>query len=87
VRTARTARISREAMKSRGACQWGGWGRLSDEGPGQHNPARSEGPWGVAVLDKCLLRHWAEITRPPLGARRAEVNRLGRVSVKREDAV
>jgi hypothetical protein len=27
----------------------GGWGRLSDDGPGQHNPDRSEGPWGRAV--------------------------------------
>src|SRR5947208_15091394 len=24
------------------------WGRLSDDGPGQHNPDRSEGPWGKA---------------------------------------
>src|SRR6202140_3118872 len=30
------------------AREWGGWGRLSDDGPGQHNPDRSEGPWGRA---------------------------------------
>src|SRR6202047_2979198 len=24
----------------------GGWGRLSDDRPGQHNPASSEDPWG-----------------------------------------
>ena len=28
----------------------GGWGQLSDDGPGQHNPDRSEGPWGKATL-------------------------------------
>ena len=31
------------------AGQWGGWGRLSVDGPGQHNLDRSEGPWGRAV--------------------------------------
>jgi len=32
-------------VKSRCAREWGGWGRLSEDGPGQHNPDRSEGPW------------------------------------------
>ena len=45
-RTARALRISRRAVKSRCACEWGGWGRLSDDGPGQNNPDPSEGPWG-----------------------------------------
>src|SRR5215467_2618685 len=45
-RTAKASRISRLAVKSRCACEWGGWGRLSDDGPGQHNPDPSEGPWG-----------------------------------------
>jgi len=45
-RTAKAWRISREAVKSRCAREWGGWGRLSDDGPGQHNPDPSEGPWG-----------------------------------------
>ena len=45
-RTAKASRISRKAVKSRRACEWGGWGRISVEGPGQHNPDRSEGPWG-----------------------------------------
>ena len=45
-RTAKASRISRVAVKSRCACEWGGWGRLSDDGPGQHNPDLSEGPWG-----------------------------------------
>src|SRR5260370_23652894 len=35
--------------KSRCACQWGGWGRISGDGPGQKNPDRSEDPWGRAV--------------------------------------
>src|SRR5499427_11157073 len=48
-RTARAARISRHAVKSCCAGEWGGWGQLSDDGPGQHNPDRSEGPWGRAM--------------------------------------
>src|SRR5271167_451639 len=38
-RTAKASRISRRAVKSRCACEWGGWGRLSDDGPGQNNPS------------------------------------------------
>jgi hypothetical protein len=59
-RTARALRISRLAVKSRCACEWGGWGRLSDDGPGQNNPDPSEGPWGggrqihQAVQDRVL---------------------------------
>src|SRR5215470_4727352 len=45
-RTAKTSRISRCAVKSRCACEWGGWGRLSDDGPGHYNPDPSEDPWG-----------------------------------------
>src|SRR5713226_2251771 len=45
-RTAKASRISRYAVKSRCACEWGGWGRLSDDGPGHYNPDPSEGPWG-----------------------------------------
>src|SRR5262245_10500699 len=41
-RTAKASRISRCAVKSRCACEWGGWGRLSDDGPGQHNLDPSE---------------------------------------------
>ena len=44
--TAKASGISRKAVKSRCACEWGGWGRLSDDGPGQNNPNPSEGPWG-----------------------------------------
>src|SRR5216683_904728 len=47
--TAKASRISREAVKSGCAREWGGWGRVSDDGPGQNNPDRSEGPWGRAA--------------------------------------
>ena len=47
-RTARAAHISRCAAKLCCAWEWGGWGQLSEDGPGQHNPDRSEGPWGIA---------------------------------------
>ena len=45
-RTAKASRISRYAAKSRCAREWGGWGRLSDDGSGQNNPNLSEDPWG-----------------------------------------
>jgi hypothetical protein len=45
-RTAKASRISRHAVKSRCACERGGWGQLSDDGPRQHNSGRSEDPWG-----------------------------------------
>jgi hypothetical protein len=45
-RTAKASRISRQAAKSRCACEWDGWGRLSDDGSGQNNPDPSEDPWG-----------------------------------------
>ena len=39
-----------QAAKSRCARNWGGWGQLSVEGPGQNNPDRSEDPWGRATI-------------------------------------
>jgi hypothetical protein len=48
-RTAKAARINRIAVKSSCAREWGAWDQLSDDGPGQHNPDRSEGPWGKAA--------------------------------------
>jgi hypothetical protein len=45
-----------EAAKSRCACEWGGWGRISEDGPGHYNPDRSEDPWGRAV--EPLERRW-----------------------------
>jgi hypothetical protein len=44
-RTAKASRISRNAAKSRCACEWDGWGRLSDDGPRQNNSDPSEDPW------------------------------------------
>jgi hypothetical protein len=41
--------ISRHATKLRCLGKWGGWGRLSDDGRGQHNPDPSEDPWGRAA--------------------------------------
>jgi hypothetical protein len=46
-RTAKAFGISRNAAKSERAREWGGWGRLSDDGLGQNNPNRSEDPWGA----------------------------------------
>ena len=46
--TAKASGISRQTVKSGCAREWGGWGQLSEDGPGQHNPDRSEGPWGRA---------------------------------------
>ena len=46
--TAKASCINRRAAKSGCAGEWGAWGQLSEDGPGQHNPDRSEGPWGRA---------------------------------------
>ena len=47
--TAKASGISRKAVKSGCACEWDGWGRISEDGAGQKNPDRSEGPWGRAA--------------------------------------
>jgi hypothetical protein len=49
MRTAQAFGISRPAVQSGSACEWGGWGRISEDGPGQKNPDRSEGRWGRAA--------------------------------------
>ena len=49
-RTAKAPRITGSAGKSRRAPEWGGWGRVSEDGPGHYNPDRSEGPWGRAAM-------------------------------------
>jgi hypothetical protein len=49
-RTAKASRISRFAVKSRCACEWDGWGRISDDGSGHYNPNLSEDPWGGGVI-------------------------------------
>jgi hypothetical protein len=58
-RTAKASRISRFAVKSRCAREWGGWGRLSDDGPGQHNLVSSEDPWGGGPLILQTVHHRA----------------------------
>jgi hypothetical protein len=85
--TAKASRISRSTVKSRCACEWGGWGRLSDDGPGQNNPDRSEGPWGRAIVARTAVypRVYLPVTERtddvrPRDARRMDANWLmGRV--------
>ena len=55
--TARAVRISRSAAKSHCACEWGGWGRISVDGPGHYNLDRSEDPWGKAAEAACTVVH------------------------------
>jgi hypothetical protein len=81
-RTAKASRISRHAVKSRCAREWGGWGRLSDDGPGQNNPDPSEGPWGRwsipphgGAQSSPQARLRAVPPMRPRGARRADANR------------
>ena len=62
--TAKASRISRRAVKSRCACEWGGWGRLSDDGPGQNNPDPSEGLWGGGLV----THHGGALSSPRPGA-------------------
>ena len=91
-RTAKALRISRCAVKSRCACERGGWGRLSDDGPGHYNPDPSEGPWGGGLptlqggaLSSPQARLRAVPSMRPRGARRADANRTS-VSACREQA-
>src|SRR5262249_4784203 len=79
--TAKASRISRHAAKSRCACERDGWGRLSDDGPRQHNSNPSEDPWGGGVI---TLQGGAQSSARPdtvrgqplslRGARRADAN-------------
>src|SRR2546430_1752941 len=62
---AKASRISCYAVKSRCADEWDRWGRLSEDGPGQHNPDRSEGPWGRAALAARTVVRW-RVTPPTL---------------------
>ena len=45
VKAAHISRIHGEVALSK---EWGGWGRLSEDGSGQNNPNQSEDPWGRA---------------------------------------
>ena len=42
--------MSRNAVTSRCAHEWDGWGRLGGDGPGHYNPDLSEAPWGGGVI-------------------------------------
>ena len=91
-RTAKASRISRPAVKSRCAREWGGWGRLSEDGPGQQNPDPSEGPWGGGRPTlQGGASSWSAARRStgqplrPCGARRATANRAS-AGVCREQA-
>jgi hypothetical protein len=61
--TAKAYRISRRAVKSGCACEWGGWGRLSVDGSRQKNSDRSEGPWGRAA--EAVRTEVLSAQRPP----------------------
>jgi hypothetical protein len=81
-RTAKASRISRHAVKSRCARERGGWGRLSDDGPGHYNPDLSEDPWGGGVMPlhggaqlSHSARHSAGSPKRLRSARRADANR------------
>ena len=82
-RTAKASRISRHAAKSGRAREWGGWGRLSDDGPGQHNPDPSEDPWGGGLPNL----HGGALTRNRPDTERDDrccyVMREGRTQTKR----
>src|ERR1700686_3594572 len=87
-RTAKATGINRKAAKSRCARQWGGWGRLREDGPGHYNPDRSEDPWGRAaeatrteVFQRAISPDTERGTRcGEQGARRAEANQTLRSS-------
>jgi hypothetical protein len=59
-RTAKAVPISLSAAKWGCASEWVGWGQISVDGPGQHNPDWSEGPWGRAAW----LLEWRCFNRP-----------------------
>src|SRR5208337_5023174 len=74
-RTAKASRISRHAAKSGCAREWGGWGRLSDDGPGQDNPDPSEDPWGGGLPHL----HGGALTRSLTPPRHTPTLRIGAV--------
>src|SRR5215510_9316333 len=75
--TAQAFPISRKSVKWGCAREWGGWGQLSEDGPGQQNPDRSEGPWGRAA---CLLA--SQCSSAQLTRHRAGIYRLKAGSTK-----
>src|SRR5215475_10157746 len=73
-RTAKASRISRLAVKSRCACEWGGWGRLSDDGPGQHNPDRARAPGEEDYPPSTAVPR--RVTDPPLSGIFVDTNAM-----------
>jgi hypothetical protein len=61
-------RHRRHAVKSRCAREWGGWGRLSDDGPGHYNPDE-RGPLGRRCNDSKAV-HDRALPDRRLGGRR-----------------
>src|SRR5208337_445585 len=57
------------------AREWGGWGRLSDDGPGQDNPDPSEDPWGGGLPHL----HGGALTRSLTPPRHTPTLRIGAV--------
>jgi hypothetical protein len=52
----------------------GGWGRLSDDGPGQNNPDPSEGPWEEDYPPSTAV-HW-RVTDPTLSGIFVDANAM-----------
>jgi hypothetical protein len=90
-RTAKALRISRRTVKSQCARGWGGWGRLSDDDPRQHNLDPSEGPGAedsptsMAAHDRTVDPTQSGTIEPLRGARKADTN-CTPASVCREQA-
>src|SRR5215471_12992408 len=51
--TAKASGISRETVKSRCAREWGGWGRISEDGPGQQTRTGARAPGTVEREAAC----------------------------------
>jgi hypothetical protein len=85
VGTAKAPPITCKPGKLWRAGEWGGWGRISDDGPGQHNPDRSEGPPRVERLTRshggvaAPVLHFDSERRPcvPQATRRPGANHGG----------
>ena len=81
-RTAKALRISRHAVKSQCAHGWGGWGRLSDDGPRNsitwiraRAPGAEDYPTSMAAHDRAADPTQRGPIKPPRGARKADTNR------------
>src|SRR5215469_13763215 len=73
-RTAKASRISRPAVKSRCACEWGGWGRLSDDRPDSTTRTRAR-TLGRRTTHPPLAVHW-HVTDPTLSGIFVDTNAM-----------